>query len=95
MGLVNHMEVICFEDAAYFSMIEAVVKRLKDKNDIKEEKWIATHQAIALLNITSKTMLQDLRDQDDICFSQPKKKVIHYDRESILEYLEKHSRNTF
>ncbi len=89
------MDVICFEDEAYYSMIEKVVARLKTQHNIAEEKWVSADQAMQLLKITSKTTLQSLRDQGKIRFSQPQKKIILYDRESLLEYLEKHSRNTF
>jgi hypothetical protein len=89
------MEVICFEDEAYYSMIEKVVARLKSQHNIVEDKWINAEQAMKLLNITSKSTLQTLRDQGKIRFSQPQKKIIVYDRASILEHLEKHTRNTF
>lgn len=89
------MEVICFEDVAYYSMIEAIVKRLKEQNNIQEKKWISTPDAMSKLGITSKTTLQKLRDEGKIRFSQPEKKIILYDRESIDQYLERHTRNTF
>ena len=41
------------------------------------------------LRISSKTTLQKLRDTGAIRFSQPAKKYIVYDTESINEYLEK------
>ena len=47
------------------------------------------------LNIKSKTTLQELRDNGDIGFSQPRKKVILYDVDSIETFLEKHSRKPF
>lgn len=89
------MEVICFEDVAYYSMIEAIVKRLKEQNSVQAEKWISASDAMGKLGITSKTTLQKLRDEGKIRFSQPEKKIILYDRESIDLYLEKHTRNTF
>ena len=48
-----------------------------------------------LLNIKSKTTLQKLRDEGKIRFSQPQKKIILYDRDSIDTYLQQHARNTF
>ena len=48
-----------------------------------------------LLGIKSKTTLQKLRDNGDIRFSQPIKKIIRYDRLSIEDYLDKHAQNPF
>jgi hypothetical protein len=40
-----------------------------------------------LLGISSKATLQKYRDEDRIRFTHPDKKVILYDRESILKFL--------
>ena len=89
------MEVICLQDDAFFSLIEKVVERVKDKKGIKEDKWISPEEAMQKLRITSKTTLQKLRDEGKIRFSQPEKKLILYDTNSINEYLEKHVKETF
>ena len=90
------MEVICIEDDAYYALIDQEVQRIKDQQGIKEEdKWISGEEAMKKLRITSKTTLQKLRDEGKIRFSQPEKKHILYDVESIYAYLEKHSKNTF
>lgn len=88
------MQVICLEEAAFFQLVEQVVARLKEKQK-QENDWIGDVEAMSLLNIKSKTTLQKLRDEGRIRFSQPQKKIILYDRLSILKYLEQHSRNTF
>lgn len=89
------MQIICLEEPAFYSLIEQVVARLKDKHGIVLDKWIAEPEAMKLLNIKSKTTLQKLRDEGKIRFSQPQKKIILYDRDSIQDYLNKHARNTF
>jgi hypothetical protein len=89
------MEVICLQDSAFYLLIEKVVERIKQKNGIKEDKWISGEEAMKKLRITSKTTLQKLRDEGKIRFSQPEKKLILYDVDSINEYLEKHAQNTF
>ena len=89
------MEVICLEDTAFYSLIEEVVQRIKDKNNIKNDKWVSGEEAMNLLRISSKTTLQKLRDEGKIRFSQPEKKIILYDSESIFDYLNKHSKETF
>ncbi|RYZ84994.1 MAG: DNA-binding protein, partial [Proteobacteria bacterium] len=48
-----------------------------------------------LLKIKSKTTLQKLRDEGKIRFSQPQKKLILYDRDSINTYLEQNAKKTF
>lgn len=89
------MEVICLEDVAFYALIDKVVSRIKEKEGIKEDKWISTEEAMTKLRIKSKTTLQKLRDEGKIRFSQPEKKIILYDRNSINEYLEKHSKAAF
>ena len=89
------MQVICLEESAFYTLIEEVVQRLKEKVGENKEKWISDEQAMKLLNVKSKTTLQKLRDEGKIRFSQPQKKIILYDRQSIAEYLEQNARNTF
>ncbi len=85
------MEVICLEDEAFYALIESVVKRIKEKEGIKEDKWISTDEAMNKLRIKSKTTLQKLRDEGAIRFSHPEKRIILYDTDSINDYLNKHS----
>lgn len=89
------MEVICLQDAAFYALIEEVHQRLLEKNSQKEDKWISADEAMQKLRITSKTTLQKLRDEGKIRFSQPEKKHIVYDLDSIYNYLEKHAKETF
>ncbi|MFN8343996.1 MAG: helix-turn-helix domain-containing protein [Spirosomataceae bacterium] len=89
------MQVICLEEVAFYTLIEQVVARLKETHGEEKEKWISDEQAMQLLNIKSKTTLQNLRDKGKIRFSQPQKKIILYDRDSIDTYLQQHARNTF
>jgi len=89
------MEVICLEEAAFYSLIEQVVARLKEKNNLEGDKWVSDDEAMKLLNVKSKTTMQKLRDEGKIRFSQPQKKIILYDRHSISDYLEANAKNTF
>jgi len=52
-------------------------------------------QAMRMLRITSKTTLQKFRDEGKIRFSQPEKKIILYDTDSINEYLNANAHETF
>lgn len=89
------MEVICFETTAFYALIEEVVNRVKTQYAITEDKWISGDEAMKKLRITSKTTLQKMRDEGLITFTQPEKKIILYDSESINDYLEKHVKNRF
>ncbi|EHQ29782.1 helix-turn-helix domain-containing protein [Mucilaginibacter paludis] len=85
------MEVICLHDEAFYSLIERVVERIKEKQNNMSVKWISGEETMKILRITSKTTLQKLRDEGKIRFSQPEKKIILYDIDSINAYLNKHS----
>tara|TARA_R110002096_G_scaffold181212_1_gene358729 strand:- start:185 stop:454 length:270 start_codon:yes stop_codon:yes gene_type:complete len=89
------MEVICLESQAFYTLVEEVVERLKTTEIIQTNKWINAAEAMDLLKIKSKTTLQKLRDEGSIRFSQPQKKIILYDRDSIMEYLDQNAQETF
>ncbi len=89
------MEVICLHDEAFYELIEVVVERMSEKLKVTPEKWVTPEGAMELLNIKSKTTLQNLRDNGTIRFTQPQKKIILYDRDSIMKYLDKHANDTF
>ena len=89
------MQVICLEDDAFYKLVEEVVSRLKEKHGQTKERWMADKEAMTLLNISSKTTMQKLRDDGKIRYTQPQKKLILYDRLSIEAYLDKNARNTF
>jgi hypothetical protein len=92
---INTMQVICLEETAFYALLEKVVDQLKDKLSIKQDKWVSGEEAMNLLRIKSKTTLQKLRDEGSIGFSQPEKKIILYDVDSINDYIPKHVKNTF
>ena len=89
------MEVICLQEEAFYQLVEQVIDRLKEKQKITQDKWISPERAMEILNIKSKTTLQKLRDEGSVMFTQPQKKIILYDYDSIMKYLNKHSKKTF
>lgn len=91
----NAMNVICLESEAFYALIEEVVDRLSGQSSAQPDKWISDEEAMQILRVTSRTTLQKLRDNGVIRFTQPTRKLILYDRESILEYLESHAKDTF
>jgi len=90
------MNVICLQEEAFYELVEIVVKRLKeDEAESDASKWIGPEEAMNFLNIKSKTTLQKMRDEGQIRYSQPQRKIILYDRDSLEVYLENHAKNTF
>ena len=91
---MSTMEVICLESAALYQLVDKVVERIRDTKDVVEDKWISPEEAMRILRISSNTTLQKLRDTAEIRFSQPTAKKVLYDRDSLLDYLERHAKDT-
>ncbi|HDZ13781.1 hypothetical protein LCGC14_0889770 [marine sediment metagenome] len=89
------MEIVCIQEEAFYALFDKVLEHVEAKIDSKPAKWIDGEEAMGILKIKSTTTLQKLRDEGKIRFSQPQKKIIIYDRDSINEYIEKHARETF
>lgn len=89
------MQVICLQDDAFYALIDEVVARIREKQSSQQDRWISPEEAMKMLRISSKTTLQKMRDEGKIRFSQPEKKIILYDVDSIHQYLNKHARDTF
>ncbi len=89
------MQVVCLQEDAFYALFDKVIEHVDNKLREKPSKWIDGDEAMALLKISSKTTLQKLRDEGKIRYSQPQKKIILYDRESINNYIETHVRDTF
>ncbi len=87
--------IICLDTPAFRKIVDTLVEYVKEKHLQKEDIWISSDEAMRLLNISSKTTLQSLRDTGQIRFTHPMHKVVLYDRKSILEYLESHAKETF
>ncbi|MDZ4708773.1 MAG: helix-turn-helix domain-containing protein [Saprospiraceae bacterium] len=88
------MNIITIEEEAFFKLIETTLQKLNI--NAVPDRWINQEEAMRLLNIKSKTTLQKLRDEGKVRFSQPiSQKTILYDRNSILELIEKHAKKPF
>ena len=86
------MDVIVIESEAFYNLIEEVVSRLTPN---EKDRWILEDEAMELLGVKSKTTMWDLRTNGEIRYSQPRKKIILYDRHSIEKFLERHAKDTF
>lgn len=89
------MNVICLHDDAFYALVDKVVERIQQQRNNKEDKWVSGAEAMRKLRIQSKTTLQKLRDEGQIRFSQPEKKIILYDTDSINDYLSRNAKDTF
>ncbi|MET0392451.1 MAG: DNA-binding protein [Chitinophagaceae bacterium] len=69
------MEVICLQKEAFYSLVDKVIAYVKEQT-ARQDKWLNTQQAMAMLHIKSKSTLQKLRDESSIRFAQPKRKWI-------------------
>lgn len=94
------MEVIVFEKDAYYKMLSemmgAIKKTFKEaqQESLKEKSqmdWIDDTGAKELLNIRSKTRMQQLRSNGEIIFTKYGRKI-KYSRKSIMDYLNKNVR---
>jgi len=85
------MNVICIEEKAFYTLLDGVVKYVESKiEQDTPDKWMDKKEVIQVLRIKSATTLQKLRDEGKIRFSQPERKHIVYDRDSINDYFEEH-----
>jgi hypothetical protein len=91
----NNLNIICLESKAFYALVEQVVERMNEKNGVEKVKWIEDSEAMKLLGISSKTTLQKYRDEGLVRFTQPSRKVILYDRDSIMDFLEQHAKDRF
>lgn len=88
------MNVICLEEKAFFELVEQVVERLSDKLNVPVDRWIDGQEAMRRLGIKS-TTLQKLRNEGQLVYTQPSRKVILYEAASIDDYLERSKKSTF
>ncbi len=89
----SSLNIICLESEAFYQLLDEVLKKAIAQSDT--ERWIDDEEAMSLLKIKSKTTLQKFRDEGKIRFSQIARKLILYDRESILEFIESKAKDIF
>jgi hypothetical protein len=85
---MEKLEIVCLESEAFYKLLEQVLLHFKAKEPPQGDKWISGPEAMKMLRIKSKATLQKMRDEGNIRFTQPEKKIILYDVDSINAYLE-------
>lgn len=90
------MNVICIEEEAFNHLIDKIITQVENKcNKRVQSRWISDKEAVSLLGGISKSTLQRLRNTGKIRYSQPSRKIILYDRDSILDLINQHVQETF
>lgn len=89
------MQVVCLQEEAFYTLFDKVVEHVEQNRKDIPRKWIDGDEAMSILNISSKTTLQKLRDEGKIRFSKPQPRIILYDRDSINDYIESKAHETF
>ena len=79
---------ICMDEEVYYDLKEGLINRLKAINQIEHDPWITVDEALSLLSITSQTTLKKFCNQGHIRVSKITEKIVLYDRQSILDFLE-------
>lgn len=85
---MEKLEIICVESEAFYKLLEEVLRHFKNTEPKSPDKWISGAEAMKMLRIKSKSTLQKMRDEGHIRFTQPEKKIILYDADSIRDYLD-------
>ncbi|MBS1595557.1 MAG: helix-turn-helix domain-containing protein [Bacteroidetes bacterium] len=89
-------KIIRMDTGAFFGLVEAMLSYIKENHFLPaEDRWVSSDEAKRILSVQSSTTLQSLRDSGQIRYSQPTRKQILYDRESLIEYIEHHAREKF
>jgi hypothetical protein len=88
------MEVICLESEALKELIKELARNVKVEQKIDQPKWISPARAMELLNI-KKTTLQTLRTSSLIIFTKPSPKIILYEYNSVIKYLDDSVKKAF
>ena len=88
------MTMIKIEDRAFWSLLEKVLQKFTEQQ-FRFNNWIGEDEAMKILGIKSKSEMWKLRTEGKLRYSQPRKKIIRYDRDSVIKFLEDHAVNTY
>lgn len=60
-----------------------------------DKLWLSRDEAMEMLDISSKTTLQKLRNEGEIEYSEVSSKKFLYNRDSIMAFLERNAKKSF
>jgi len=85
------MKVIIFEEKAFYKLLEKIYQRIDNaRSKSNKSEWVSTLEAKKILNVKSKSKMQQLRDDNEIVFSQHGRSI-QYSRKSLIAFLEQNS----
>jgi len=87
-------ELICMDARAFHMLFNQLVVKIKEANQVQEDPWLNTDEAMQLLKISSRTTLKKLCDEGHIIFAKVSPRLTLYERASILAFLEERSKTT-
>jgi len=93
--MISSLNVICLESDAFYALIDEVVEKINVQHTLPPKKWILSEEVMDILGISSRTTLQKLRDEGKFRFSSPGGKIVLYDRDSVMEYIDHKAIDTF
>lgn len=88
-------DLICMDSRAFYAMFHELVDKIKQGNSVQQDPWISAEEAMRLLRISSRTTLKKFCDEGAIKYSNLTSKLILYNRDSILNFIENQSNKPF
>lgn len=93
---MSYPKPICLNSDAFYELLDRVVEHITDTYRLERaERWISADECMELLNIRSRTTLWELKAEGKIAYSQVSRKVVLFDRRSVLEFIGKNKREAF
>lgn len=88
-------KLIMISESNLLSLVQQVFQYILElKGNSNRKVWLTQKEAEKMLDLKSSAMA-NLRNKGLVEYSQPSRKVILYKRESLEDYLEKHSKKPF
>ena len=87
-----NVDLICLDSRAFYAMFHELIEKVKQSSALPQDPWVNTEEAMQLLRINSKTTLKKFCDTGQIRVAKLTEKHLLYYRESILDFIEKHSK---
>lgn len=88
-------DIIHIDSDAFEKLLDAVIEYAGLKREQEKNIWISEEEVFAITGISSKGTLLKLRANGRIRYSQAFARVIMYDKNSVLKFMEDNARNTF
>ena len=89
-------QTISINTDAFYELLDQVLQRITEVHGLeKADRWVSADECMKILNIKSRTSLWELKSQGKIAYSQVSRKIVLYDRFSVLDYINQNRREAF